>query len=80
VADPCPATLVIEDVASRGISVAGGQADVATADLAELGRAGFQQRPLQLVELLLAGQLQVKVDAARRVVHVPIVDGDGPGP
>ena len=76
-ADPCPAALVVEDVAGRRIAVAGREADVTTADLAELGRAGFEQRPFQFVDLLLARQLEAKIDGARRVVHVPIMTTPG---
>src|SRR5688572_2188638 len=74
VADPRPAALVVEHVAGRRVAVAGRQPDVAAADLAELGRAGFQERSFELVELLIVGDLEVEVDAAGRVVHVCIVN------
>ena len=44
--------LIVEDVAGRCVAVAGRESDLATADLAQLGGAGLQQRPFQLGELL----------------------------
>ncbi len=73
-ADPRPAALVVEHVAGRRVAVAGREPDVAAADLAELGRAGFQERSFELVELLIVGDLEVEVDAAGRVFHVCIVN------
>ncbi len=65
-ADPRPPALVVEHVAGRRVAVAGGEPDVAATDLAELGRAGLEQRPLQLGELLVVGELEVEVDRAAR--------------
>ena len=73
VPDLRPPALVVEDLARRRIAVAGRQADVPPADLPELGRASLEQRPLQLLERLVAGQLETEIDGAGRVVHAPIV-------
>ena len=73
VTDLGSAALVIEHVAGRRVTVAGGQADVAAPDLAELGRPRLEQRPFQLGELLVARDLQVQVDAPDLAVHVPIL-------
>jgi len=73
--DLCPATLVAEHLACRRIAVSSRQPDVAPADLTELGRTGLEQRALELVELVVAGNRETEIDGARAVVvHVGIVN------
>jgi hypothetical protein len=67
------AALVVEDLARRRVAVAGGEPDVATADLAKLGRTSLEQGPLQLIEFLVAPELEMEIDGARRVLHLRIM-------
>lgn len=60
-ADLRPTSLVVEDIPSGRVAVAGGEPDVPTADLAELRRPGPEQGPFELGELLLV------VDVDRQV-------------
>ena len=75
-AELCPTALVVEHLARGRIAVAGGQPDVPPAHLPELSGTRLEQRPLELLERLVAGEVEMEIKRTGLVVHGPIVIAD----
>jgi hypothetical protein len=58
-------TLVIEDLARRRIPIAGSKPDMTATHLAELGRAGLEQRALEFDEVFVI-ELDLQIESAGR--------------